>query len=225
MASTPEISPEDSKKTENRKSETYSIEDCKDDLKKVNKRVDDLIKVNKLKISEEDDISAEDYNKAVDDLVNVNKLFTIAVFLGLAVATGRQHSLENRAECDAGTIVAKRLIVFEVVSFTCFLSSTFVAMAVKLHLHVFGGGRKFKQKIRETMIFVAGLATFFAYLFLMLSMVDIIQIRLGKLSCRGSKSLSAAVSVISIVSSALAVFMFLMLPPLYKSISHVKAGS
>ncbi|KAF5930008.1 hypothetical protein HYC85_030881 [Camellia sinensis] len=171
------------------------------------------------------EISTEDYNKAVDDLVNVNKLFTLAVFLGLALATAEQHSLENRAECDAGTIVAKRLILFEVLSFSCFISSTVVVMAIKLHLNIYGGGRNFKQKIREMMVFVAGLATFFAYFFLMLSMVDIIQIRLGKLSCRSSKSLGAAVSVISIVSSALVVFMFLMLPPLYKSISQVKARS
>ncbi|KAF5930012.1 hypothetical protein HYC85_030885 [Camellia sinensis] len=170
-------------------------------------------------------ISTDDYNKAVDDLVNVNKLFTLAVFLGLALATGQQHSLENRAECDAGTIVAKRLILFEVLSFTCFISSTVVVMAIKLRLNIYGGGRKFKHRIREMMVFVAGLATFFAYFFLMLSMVDIIQIRLGKLSCRGSKSLGAAVSVISIVSSALVVFMFLMLPPLYKSISNVEARS
>ncbi|KAL7201203.1 hypothetical protein ACSBR1_032998 [Camellia fascicularis] len=171
------------------------------------------------------EISTEDYNKAVDDLVNVNKLFTLAVFLGLALATAEQHSLENRSECDAGTIVAKRLILFEVLSFSCFISSTVVVMAIKLHLNIYGGGRKLKHKIREMMVFVAGLATFFAYFFLMLSMVDIIQIRLGKLSCRSSKSLGAAVSVISIVSSALVVFMFLMLPPLYKSISQVKARS
>ncbi|KAI7983961.1 hypothetical protein LOK49_LG15G00961 [Camellia lanceoleosa] len=169
------------------------------------------------------EVSTEDYNKAVDDLVNVNKLFTLAVFLGLALATGQQRSLENRAECDAGKIVAERLIVFEVLSFSCFLSSTVVAMAVKLHLNIYGGGRKLKHKIREMMVFVAGLATFFAYFFLMLSMVDIIQIRLGKLSCKGSKSLGAAVSVISIVSSALVVFMFLMLPPLYTAISHIKS--
>ncbi|KAI7983956.1 hypothetical protein LOK49_LG15G00969 [Camellia lanceoleosa] len=165
-------------------------------------------------------ISTEDYNKAVDDLVNVNKLFTLAVFLGLALATAEQHSLENRAECDAGTIVAKRLILFEVLSFSCFISSTVVVMAIKLHLNIHGGS---KHKIREMMVFVAGLATFFAYFFLMLSMVDIIQIRLGKLSCRDPKSLGAAVSVISIISSALVVFMFLMLPPLFRSISHIKS--
>ncbi|KAL7201206.1 hypothetical protein ACSBR1_033000 [Camellia fascicularis] len=145
------------------------------------------------------EISTEDYNKAVDDLVNVNKLFTLAVFLGLALATAEQHNWDNRTECDKGTIVAKRLILFEVLSFTCFISSTVVVMAIKLYLNIYRGGRKLKHKIREMMI------------------------RLGKLSCRGSKSLGAAVSVISIVSSALVVFVFLMLPPLYKSISRVKA--
>ncbi|KAI7984223.1 putative LRR receptor-like serine/threonine-protein kinase [Camellia lanceoleosa] len=61
--------------------------------------------------------------------------------------------------------------------------------------HLRCGGRKFKHRIREMMVFAAGLATFFAYFFLMLSMVDIIQIRLGKLSCRGSKALGATVDI------------------------------
>ncbi|KAJ6680708.1 hypothetical protein OIU79_020242 [Salix purpurea] len=55
----------------------------------------------------------EIFKKALDDLVNVNSLFTIAVFVGLSVASRDQHSLDNRDECDAGPDVAKRLVLFE----------------------------------------------------------------------------------------------------------------
>ncbi|CAK7349229.1 unnamed protein product, partial [Dovyalis caffra] len=55
----------------------------------------------------------EIFKKALDDLVNVNSLFTVAVFVGLSLASRNQYSLENRHECDAGPGVAKKLVVFE----------------------------------------------------------------------------------------------------------------
>ena len=57
---------------------------------------------------------------ALDGIVNVNSLFTIAVFVGLSLTTPGQHSLENPSACDAGVDVAKKLLVFEVVSSVSF---------------------------------------------------------------------------------------------------------
>ncbi|KAL1162223.1 hypothetical protein V6Z11_A07G187900 [Gossypium hirsutum] len=73
---------------------------------------------------------------ALDGLVNVNSLFTIAVFVGLSLTTPGQHSLENRAPCDAGIDVAKKLLVFEVVSFSFFLFSSLVAQGLKLAINL-----------------------------------------------------------------------------------------
>ncbi|KAF2292500.1 hypothetical protein GH714_024600 [Hevea brasiliensis] len=95
----------------------------------------------------------EIHQKALDDLVNVNSFFTIAVFVGLSFASSGQHSLENRPECDADPGIAMRLILYEVISFACFLLSSLVAKTLK------------------------GLC------FLALSMANVIQIRIGKLSC------------------------------------------
>ncbi|KAL3573110.1 hypothetical protein D5086_027014 [Populus alba] len=78
----------------------------------------------------------EIYQKALDDLVNVNSLFTIAVFVGLSLAHPGEHSLEDRTECDADPDVAKRLVVFEVISFAFFLLSSLVAKTLKVHLNV-----------------------------------------------------------------------------------------
>ncbi|CBI35675.3 unnamed protein product, partial [Vitis vinifera] len=73
---------------------------------------------------------------ALDGLVNVNSLFTIAVFVGLSLTTPNQHSLENRAGCDAGIDVARRLLVFEVVSFSFFLFSSLIAQGLKLAINL-----------------------------------------------------------------------------------------
>ncbi|KAJ8632573.1 hypothetical protein MRB53_025909 [Persea americana] len=71
---------------------------------------------------------------ALDGLVNVNSLFTIAVFVGLSLTTPGQQSLVDK--CDAGPDVAKRLLVFEVVSFSFFLFSSLVAQGLKLAINL-----------------------------------------------------------------------------------------
>ncbi|XVF21264.1 hypothetical protein REPUB_Repub12eG0075300 [Reevesia pubescens] len=76
----------------------------------------------------------EIHQKVLDDLVNVNSLFTLAVFVGLSLARQGERSLENRSECDAGADNAKRLVVNEVASFACFLLSSLVAKALKIHV-------------------------------------------------------------------------------------------
>ncbi|KAG5252171.1 maternal effect embryoarrest [Salix suchowensis] len=73
---------------------------------------------------------------ALDGIVNVNSLFTVAVFVGLSLATPNQRSLENRVSCDAGNDVAKNLLVFEVVSFSFFLFSSLVAQGLKLAINL-----------------------------------------------------------------------------------------
>eukprot|EP01018_Ginkgo_biloba_P018437 Gb_38166 [translate_table: standard] len=69
---------------------------------------------------------------ALDGLVNVNSLFTVAVFVGLSLATPGQRSLEDKGACDAGEDVAKNLLVFEVVAFSSFLFSSLIAQGLKL---------------------------------------------------------------------------------------------
>ncbi|KAJ9128722.1 hypothetical protein P3X46_034548, partial [Hevea brasiliensis] len=72
----------------------------------------------------------------VHDLVNGNSLFTIAVFVGLSFAPPGQHSLKNLPECGLGPVVAKRLIVYEVISFAFFPLSSLVAKTLKVFLNI-----------------------------------------------------------------------------------------
>ncbi|KAG4924976.1 hypothetical protein D0Y65_048856 [Glycine soja] len=63
---------------------------------------------------------------ALDGLVNVKSFFTIVIFMGLPLTTPGQCSLKNHSFCDANVDVAKKLLIFEVVSFGFFLFSSLV---------------------------------------------------------------------------------------------------
>ncbi|XP_040990865.1 uncharacterized protein LOC121238074 [Juglans microcarpa x Juglans regia] len=150
---------------------------------------------------------------ALDGLVNVNSLFTIAVFVGLSLTTPGQHSLENKAACDADVDVARKLLVFEVLSFSFFLFSSLVAQGLKLAINLLNSkdvNEAFRAhinfKILRLGMMGSAVGSVMGCLFLMLSMVNVIEIRLGMLSC-GSKSTVHAVAVLLIlVSSALLVY-------------------
>ncbi|XP_057516717.1 uncharacterized protein LOC130797936 [Amaranthus tricolor] len=150
---------------------------------------------------------------ALDGLVNVNSLFTIAVFVGLSLTTPGQRSLENRSSCDAGIDVAKKLLVFEVVSFSFFLFSSLVAQGLKLAINILNSKdvdevfrAHINTKVLRVGMLVSAVGSVMGCLFLMLSMVNVIEIRLGLLSC-GSKSAGHAVAALVIlVTSALLVY-------------------
>ncbi|XP_028769717.1 uncharacterized protein LOC114727163 [Neltuma alba] len=150
---------------------------------------------------------------ALDGLVNVNSLFTIAVFVGLSLTTPGQRSLENRSTCDAGIDVAKKLLVFEVVSFSFFLFSSLVAQGLKLAINLLNSKEvdeafrvHINLKVLRFGMMGSAIGSVMGCLFLMLSMVNVIEIRLGMLSC-GSKSATHAVAALVIlVSSALLVY-------------------
>ncbi|XP_059659990.1 uncharacterized protein LOC132306571 [Cornus florida] len=150
---------------------------------------------------------------ALDGLVNVNSLFTFAVFVGLSLTTpGTQRSLEDRVDCHADVAVAKRLLVFEVFSFSFFLFSSLVAQGLKLAINLLNSKVELAAKadinktgLRVGMLFSA-FGSVMGCVFLMLSMINVIQIRLGTLSC-GCKSTILAVAVMVIlVTIALLVY-------------------
>uniref|UniRef100_J3NB39 DUF4220 domain-containing protein n=1 Tax=Oryza brachyantha TaxID=4533 RepID=J3NB39_ORYBR len=65
----------------------------------------------------------------------MNTLFTVAVFVGLSLATpGELRSLAGDPSCDVGLGVARLLLVLELVAFSSFLFSNFVTQGLKLAL-------------------------------------------------------------------------------------------
>ncbi|CAN6480792.1 unnamed protein product [Victoria cruziana] len=150
---------------------------------------------------------------ALDGLVNVNSLFTIAVFVGLSLTAPGQRSLENKSECDAGVDVARKLLVFEVVSFSFFLFSSLVAQGLKLAINILNSNDRddaFKARInnrvlRLGMLFSA-IGSVMGSIFLMLSMVCVIEIRLGLLSCGSTSAERAVAALVTLVTTALLVY-------------------
>lgn len=158
--------------------------------------------------------------------MNVNSLFTIAVFIGLSFASPNQQSLENRRECDADPVVAKTLVMYEVISFAFFLVSSLAAKSLKVLLNFYkirdyielvGIPDKRSRDIilshtwRHALFVVSALASACGIIFLTLSMVNVIQIRLGKLSCGSVYTYKSVVSLTVLVFSAL---VLLYVPPL-----------
>ncbi|KAG5002232.1 hypothetical protein JHK87_023304 [Glycine soja] len=150
---------------------------------------------------------------ALDGLVNVNSLFTIAVFVGLSLTTPGQRSLENRSSCDAGVDVAKKLLVFEVVSFSFFLFSSLVAQGLKLALNLLNSkdaDEAFRAHINLKALRLgmlgSAIGSVMGCLFLVLSMVNVIEIRLGMLSCGSKAAAHAVATMVVLVSSALVLY-------------------
>ncbi|WOL09661.1 maternal effect embryoarrest 60 [Canna indica] len=150
---------------------------------------------------------------ALDGLVNVNSLFTIAVFVGLSIASPGQRSLEGRSACDAGPDVARYLLVFEVVSFSFFLFSSLVAQGLKLAINLLNSNdidEAFRAHINARVLRLGMLASavgsVMGCLFLVLSMVNVIQIRLGLLSCGSQPAVRAVAALVTLVTTALAVY-------------------
>ncbi|XP_021682254.2 uncharacterized protein LOC110666163 isoform X1 [Hevea brasiliensis] len=151
---------------------------------------------------------------ALDDLVSVNSLFTIAIFLGLSFASPNQQSLDNRPECSPGVKMEKRLVVYEVVSFACFLFSSLVAKSLKLYLSVHSTEDDLNilnyhviKPRRGFMSLLSVLASAVGVVFLTLSMVDVVQIKIGKMSCGIGETQAAVISLCTIVALALIIYL------------------
>lgn len=152
---------------------------------------------------------------ALDGIVNVNSLFTMAVFVGLSLTTPGQRSLENRNECDAGIDVEKWLLMLEVVSFSFFLFSSLIAQGLKLALNLLNSKDKedasrahINSKLLKYGMMGSAVGSFMGCIFLMFSIVNVVQIRLGLLSCRSQHAVHAVVVLFALLLPALVGYMW-----------------
>ncbi|KAH1141825.1 hypothetical protein GmHk_12G033999 [Glycine max] len=67
---------------------------------------------------------------ALEGIVNVNSLFTLALFLGIITTTNTLIRDDNAA-CAAGASISKGFIELHVYSFSSFLFSSLIALALK----------------------------------------------------------------------------------------------
>ncbi|KAL6580352.1 hypothetical protein OROMI_008376 [Orobanche minor] len=136
---------------------------------------------------------------ALDGIVNVNSIFTLAVFIGLAWnPTDSNNSLIDQPGCSPGAKVAEDLIAFHVYSFSCFLFSSLAALGLKQAIRMARGAHHNHRQlwdidlahVNKTALrvgYVVSAATsVFGSVFLMLALVNVVQIKLGILGCGGS---------------------------------------
>ncbi|KAF5195593.1 maternal effect embryo arrest [Thalictrum thalictroides] len=167
------------------------------------------------------------YLTALDGALNVNSLFMLAVFLGLAWNPfDPNYSLIDDDRCFPGVKVAEDLISFHVFSFASFLFSSLIALSLKQALKISRRNsssidrgditRIMKARINKTFLRVGILAisagSVFGCGFLVLAMINVVQLKLGVLSCPNSNySISAIVPLVIFVPGALLIYVCLVL--------------
>ncbi|KAH7855179.1 hypothetical protein Vadar_022170 [Vaccinium darrowii] len=147
---------------------------------------------------------------ALDGIVNVNSLFTLAVFIGLSwnPADPTNGLIDGtNPKCVARSQVAEDLVSFHVYSFSSFLFSSLVALALKqairgswahfprtLHLsdYTFDLALVNKNLLRVGYL-VSAAGSVSGCVFLMLALVNVVQIKLGTLGCGSYHTYGAVV--------------------------------
>ncbi|KAL4298070.1 hypothetical protein GQ457_12G011500 [Hibiscus cannabinus] len=161
---------------------------------------------------------------ALDGIVNVNSLFTFALFLGLAwYPTPTLIDPSSPSSCAAGSNLAENLVACHVYSFSSFLFSSLIASAIKQAIKISKDSNDSAARgvgaslvdvnlmaLRAGML-VSGVGSVFGCGFLMMALVDLVQIKLGTLSCGSLHSISAIGPLVVLVPSALVFYIFIVL--------------
>ncbi|KAE8718066.1 Detected protein of confused Function [Hibiscus syriacus] len=146
---------------------------------------------------------------ALDSVVNVNSLFTLAVFIGLAwnPYDSSNTLVDPGTKCFPNSKIAEDLIKFHVYSFSSFLFSSLVALALKqaiklskshsLNIHINFRGSEILERVdvNKTLLrvgmVVSGAGSVAGCLFLMLALINVVQIKVGTLACGSGHAFAA----------------------------------
>ncbi|XP_040382116.1 uncharacterized protein LOC102710318 [Oryza brachyantha] len=167
---------------------------------------------------------------ALDGIVNVNSLFTLAAFIGLAwrpsadgpeLAAGADRL---GSACAAGDRVESDLVLFHVLAFACFLFSSLVALCLKQIVRASpryrgrGGAAGSAATLSRTAminrvalragILASAVGSVCGCGFLMMALVNVVQVKLGRLGCGagGSAAWGAVVPLVTLVPTAMLIY-------------------
>ncbi|XP_010032150.2 uncharacterized protein LOC104421769 [Eucalyptus grandis] len=152
------------------------------------------------------------FEKVLDDIVSLNSLFTVAVFVGLSLAQpGQVQSLQDDDTCHPDAKIRKRLVAYEIASFSCFVFSGFLAKTVKIFLYIYKKQDSTKTNPQREWKSLVGFylsiyGTMAGCLLLLLAMVDVVQIKLGRLSCDSTYSVSTVTVLVSTIGLSLLIY-------------------
>ncbi|XP_042001833.1 uncharacterized protein LOC121751182 isoform X2 [Salvia splendens] len=149
---------------------------------------------------------------ALDGIVSANSLFTMAMFIGFSMTVPENATTVSSAACTTSGETVRRLIVFEVASFSFFLFSSLVAQSLKLQINL-RNNMDPTDPHRATInvdhlkycLFASAVGSVLGCTFLTASIVDFIRVKLGSLSC-GGKPVYAVVVLVVFVGSGLLVY-------------------
>ncbi|XP_057801504.1 uncharacterized protein LOC131016789 [Salvia miltiorrhiza] len=149
---------------------------------------------------------------ALDGIVSVNSLFTMSLFIGFSMTVPENATTVSNPACTTSSETVRRLIVFEVVSFSFFLFSSLVAQSLKLQINLRNSmdpTDPHKADINvdhlKYCLFASAVGSAVGSTFLTMSIVDFIRVKLGSLSC-GGKPVYAVVTLLVFVGSGLLVY-------------------
>lgn len=157
---------------------------------------------------------------ALDSMVNVNSLFTFAVFVGLAwnLKDPSYILIGITDPCVASSAMAEDFVKYHVYSFSSFLFSSLIALGLKQGIS--GGAGRAKDeavlpgqghgavghvnlKVLRGGILVSASGSVAGCVFLMLALVDLVQIKMGRLDCRREwYTVAAVVPLVTLTSTA-----------------------
>lgn len=152
---------------------------------------------------------------ALDGIVNVNSLFTLAVFIGLAWNPTDPNNLILETSCNPGPSVAEDLVAFHVYSFSAFLFSSLIALGLKQVIRItkspaYHPPVEFLAHINRSVLrvgmLVSGIGSVFGCGFLMLALVNVVQIKLGTLACGSTQSFAAVIPLVILVPVGLLLY-------------------
>lgn len=151
---------------------------------------------------------------ALDGIVNVNSLFTLASFAGLAWNPSDGSTTLASSDCAAGDRAESDLVTFHVLAFGCFLFSSLVALCLKQairtvrhhnHAHGHVSSTCINRFGLRAGILVCSAGTVVACIFLMLALINVVQVRLGTISCSGA-ALGAVLPLVIFVPAGLFIY-------------------
>jgi len=168
---------------------------------------------------------------ALDGIVNVNSLFTLAAFVGLAwrpssdgpgLAAGADRA---GSPCAAGDRAESDLVSFHVLAFACFLFSSLVALCLKQLVRTFpthhrrgtasassssvlGRTARINRAALRVGILASAVGSVAGCGFLMMALVNVVQVKLGRLGCGagGSAAWAAVVPLVTLVPAAMLIY-------------------
>ncbi|KAL2488370.1 hypothetical protein Fot_41662 [Forsythia ovata] len=135
----------------------------------------------------------------------------MATFIGFSLTVPAAGSAGHPASCNASIKTVRILIVFEVVAFSFFLFSSLIAQSIKLTINLLNSldpTDPHKADIDSSALKYglcgSAFGSIMGCVFLMLSIVNFIQVKLGVFSC-GHEPVYGVVVLVTCVGSALLV--------------------